>query len=163
MIHRTLDGARFSPRARGCSAIHHCDMGIQRVFPACAGMFRRHHRHFAWAQGFPRVRGDVPPTPRLFPCRQAFSPRARGCSHFYQLITMIFTVFPACAGMFRTHWPGNNRLGCFPRVRGDVPVACHQGHLVLAFSPRARGCSRMGNHVQKGGIVFPCRGYSYQV
>ena len=73
-------GMRFSPRARGCSPVNHKPPRCDKVFPACAGMFRR-FRSFGFPfQSFPRVRGDVPPPCLPSQKRGAFSPRARGCS-----------------------------------------------------------------------------------
>ena len=50
----------FSPRTRGCSSPQHIHPQNKSVFPAHAGMFRRHA------------------TPASTMC--AFSPRTRGCS-----------------------------------------------------------------------------------
>ena len=71
------------------------------VFPACAGMFRRHHM---MVLAIPR-----------------FSPRARGCSGFDSACWCCADVFPACAGMFRHHATTGLAHQGFPRVRGDVP------------------------------------------
>ena len=52
-------------------------------------------------EGFPRVRGDVPPQMISFIGEHWFSPRARGCSTFGTRRDAYAVVFPACAGMFR--------------------------------------------------------------
>ena len=52
---------RFSPRARGCSLTIVIVAHNELVFPACAGMFRFWGLGSPTKQGFPRVRGDVPP------------------------------------------------------------------------------------------------------
>ena len=43
----------------------------------------------------------------------------------------------------------------FPRVRGDVPSICDAVHALVAFSPRARGCSALERHGYHGFSVFP--------
>ena len=48
---------------------------------------------------------------------------------------------------------------CFPRVRGDVPVALSDCSPVVEFSPRARGCSETKNTPLTSMNVFPaCAG-----
>ena len=54
---------RFSPRTRGCSFGQFAADQQLRVFPAYAGMFRRYRASESPRNRFPRVRGDVPPTP----------------------------------------------------------------------------------------------------
>ena len=71
---------KFSPRARGCSGKVDPVRPILLVFPACAGMFRMMFMSGGRLSGFPRVRGDVPETPRNRARGARFSPRARGCS-----------------------------------------------------------------------------------
>ena len=131
----------FSPRARGCSArIPHVDFD-EDVFPACAGMFRRLHSHHQPGNRFPRVRGDVPLFFAPIDAKKTFSPRARGCSGPKAVGYRWKTVFPACAGMFRSNNAVHVSATRFPRVRGDVPRK-HWGVLKMPmFSPRARGCS----------------------
>ena len=97
----TTSTPSFSPRARGCSLAEDTLTPQAKVFPACAGMFRLSgccHRHW---RCFPRVRGDVPVLPALDPAAWWFSPRARGCSVGVLVDHQRFSVFPACAGMFR--------------------------------------------------------------
>ena len=152
----------FSPRARGCSyGINHCS-SFPIVFPACAGMFL-FAAYPTWGLvRFPRVRGDVPgriakwlPLMAVFPACAGmfqvdfndmlqdpeFSPRARGCSRLNCVQSKLSTVFPACAGMFLAETQLRGLRRGFPRVRGDVPMACRIAKSCTAFSPRARGCS----------------------
>ena len=74
---------------------------LVKVFPAYAGMFLRELVAVLGPDGFPRIRGDVPPPPSP-------SPRLR-------------KVFPAYAGMFQPPTPHRHPHGGFPRIRGDVP------------------------------------------
>ena len=50
----------FSPRTRGCSEAPGCPGAGILVFPAHAGMFRKHPRLRLLVPRFPRARGDVP-------------------------------------------------------------------------------------------------------
>ena len=77
----TLQFEAFSPRARGCSYSKTNWTTSTAVFPACAGMFLNFLVILKNAQGFPRVRGDVPFDLGEAPIVRRFSPRARGCSH----------------------------------------------------------------------------------
>ena len=132
---------------------------MDRVFPACAGMFLPSPHKISCALCFPRVRGDVPFSGLVLHQSGGFSPRARGCSPQRMATHHLRLVFPACAGMFRIH-----RLVCgvnssFPRVRGDVPIAQAFFNTSPRFSPRARGCSLMMRFHYQALLVFPaCAG-----
>ena len=73
--------ALFSPHTRGCSDALARPRMEPEVFPAYAGMFLLVSPQDFRSWGFPRIRGDVPETPRV---------DAVGAA-----------VFPAYAGMFR--------------------------------------------------------------
>ena len=131
--------SKFSPRARGCSLITEDLPYEDGVFPACAGMFPPTSCPTSFSSGFPRVRGDVPVGTWL----------SEGWEN----------VFPACAGMF--HGQSGHVVGmrCFPRVRGDVPTTALSSSATSSFSPRARGCSRVVEHINETVPVFPaCAG-----
>ena len=51
----------FSPHTRGCSATIDNPVATKKVFPAYAGMFRAARNIYRNHNGFPRIRGDVPP------------------------------------------------------------------------------------------------------
>mgnify|MGYP001645434232 CR=1 FL=1 len=70
------------------------------VFPAHAGMFRRHDGIMLAIPRFPRARGDVPLSGCGIVHSGKFSPRTRGCSAVQNKITVTHEVFPAHAGMF---------------------------------------------------------------
>ena len=131
----------FSPRARGCSALIRGGLPTLQVFPACAGMFLVTPVSVMITLCFPRVRGDVPRRSSMTSCLSRFSPRARGCSPYWQARVCFNPVFPACAGMFPLENPSGIRRKSFPRVRGDVPKTLTCPHSRRWFSPRARGCS----------------------
>ena len=84
-------------------------------------MFPNQTRPVSVAIRFPRVRGDVPGMVGRKTVTVMFSPRARGCSPYWQARVRFNLVFPACAGMFLARRGFRLHLLCFPRVRGDVP------------------------------------------
>ena len=114
---------RFSPHTRGCFHVRTARIRTSGVFPAYAGMFLCSSPAKAPYYRFPRIRGDIPVNvPRQEQVAQ-FSPRARGCSSWPQPSPPFGSVFPACAGMFCQYGYSTCCSRCFPRVRGDVPVA----------------------------------------
>ena len=70
----------FSPHTRGCSCLKQFVGQKRNVFPAYAGMFLSSSPWYLAAICFPRIRGDVPASPRLRPTSTMFSPHTRGCS-----------------------------------------------------------------------------------
>ena len=113
----------FSPRTRGCSHRPNTTNSIEQVFPAHAGMFREHvHGGFNRLR-FPRARGDVPQQRATESRGHRFSPRTRGCSEDSCLTDHLTPVFPAHAGMFLFQSLYLPTTACFPRARGDVPIA----------------------------------------
>ena len=92
---------RFSPHTRGCSQCSQSHQQSAPVFPAYAGMFPHAENIGNPAQGFPRIRGDVPTSPRLRNTSPPFSPHTRGCSPVLNIFPGLTPVFPAYAGMFQ--------------------------------------------------------------
>ena len=64
-------------------------------------------------------------------------------------------VFPAYAGMFPFPGTPKRTSGRFPRVRGDVPSGWVWLWVLMAFSPRTRGCSIQVTRAQLTPRVFP--------
>ena len=146
---------RFSPHTRGCSQIQRTGIPFQYVFPAYAGMFRLLPAMKNCIAGFPRIRGDVPHYSPLAALRRAFSPHTRGCSERILSVPIAPLVFPAYAGMFPTAPTICATWGCFPRIRGDVPINCVSSALCMVFSPHTRGCSYASSGATTALIVFP--------
>ena len=131
----------FSPHTRGCSAVGTDQQYIKHVFPAYAGMFRMKLLPHRKAQGFPRIRGDVPAEIDALTEAARFSPHTRGCSAMASAAQAVDDVFPAYAGMFRTPAKPKTPSTSFPRIRGDVPAKQARDSRILRFSPHTRGCS----------------------
>ena len=138
---RRLGQHQFSPHTRGCSGAQKGLQGLQKVFPAYAGMFLAHASAIERKISFPRIRGDVPIVTFMQASASAFSPHTRGCSLFLLFRGHLLTVFPAYAGMFRKENASEIKEICFPRIRGDVPGFQASRPLEGAFSPHTRGCS----------------------
>ena len=97
---RHLRPLEFSPHTRGCSAQPFDVVRRVSVFPAYAGMFLIPHDGYTQAEGFPRIRGDVPLQVCYTILSIAFSPHTRGCSSAASPALICAAVFPAYAGMF---------------------------------------------------------------
>ena len=104
---------------------------------------------------FPRIRGDVPFSPRVASTPPKFSPHTRGCSGRSCFSSASRAVFPAYAGMFLANRAGRSRLPGFPRIRGDVPFAPSILLGMNWFSPHTRGCSPGVIYVAEKAPVFP--------
>jgi len=165
-----------SPRTRGCSARHDLEPDENRVFPAHAGVLRRHRLITPHSDKCsPRTRGcsgqdgSRKQGGRVFPAhagvlrrfarqiRHCWSvPRARGGAPVAMVITAGHVdVFPAHAGVLRSVTPrGWSQTWCSPRTRG-----CSASRLYLVeihpCSPRTRGCSGRLRFARRIGRVFP--------
>ena len=104
---------------------------------------------------FPRIRGDVPKSPRVCKPFLMFSPHTRGCSASSASKRIRSFVFPAYAGMFLRCGASPMGLGRFPRIRGDVPSSILHMLNDIKFSPHTRGCSGRHGCFSGYGCVFP--------
>ena len=145
----------FSPHTRGCSDPHQLITTKNLVFPAYAGMFRRHANVLPQETCFPRIRGDVPVRPQILNNPEAFSPHTRGCSAPTMPPIMAAIVFPAYAGMFLLSTGFGKKGERFsPHTRGCsdqlLPMIEHG-----RVSPHTRGCSESTWFRNRTGSVFP--------
>ena len=145
----------FSPHTRGCSAGEAREERRKKVFPAYAGMFLAADINASTAQGFPRIRGDVPLRTTIFQSQRWFSPHTRGCSYLSSGILTRSEVFPAYAGMFRSKSMPHQAPPRFPRIRGDVPRGLRTLKRTHWFSPHTRGCSHGNANMLTTPLVFP--------
>ena len=131
---------KSSPRKRGCF-LRFLGFGAEeRVFPAQAGVFRRHDR-LAFAEGrLPRASGGVSKKAPSRAAAPTSSPRKRGCFSQRASSCSSHWVFPAQAGVF---------LGCsgctssnhgLPRASGGVSRDDTERLALSLSSPRKRGC-----------------------
>ena len=152
---RCTQACAFSPHTRGCSWLDSFGEERGAVFPAYAGMFPHLVGQDGGNCGFPRIRGDVPPTSRPPWAICSFSPHTRGCSDLKKKTLYAAVVFPAYAGMFRSSLSDTELRKCFPRIRGDVPPTTLLYSPTTEFSPHTRGCSADLHQLGEYELVFP--------
>ena len=150
-----ISGGAFSPHTRGCSLDSTREQLDQLVFPAYAGMFLEAVKNGIFANGFPRIRGDVPQQSLELSAQTSFSPHTRGCSSPFISRAVNVPVFPAYAGMFRKGQLQGAFPQRFPRIRGDVPLTINVKYVNGEFSPHTRGCSGATAHRPNRIQVFP--------
>jgi len=89
----------FTPHARGSTVVL-CFLSFEAtVYPACAGIDHRCLCRVSRHQGLPRMRGDRPGVPGIFPARRKFTPHARGSTRRGEITVLWTIVYPACAGI----------------------------------------------------------------
>ena len=89
----------FTPHARGSTVVL-CFLSFEAtVYPACAGIDHRCLCRVSLHQGLPRMRGDRPGVPGIFPARRKFTPHARGSTRRGEITVLWTIVYPACAGI----------------------------------------------------------------
>ena len=131
-----------SPPTRGWT-LRELLAGLAYVgFPAHAGMDPLTASRAFPALGFPRPRGDGPPTARTT-CRAArVSPPTRGWTPVEHPFLEIAAGFPAHAGMDPSSSLRGNSERRFPRPRGDGPPSSLRSTAVGRVSPPTRGWTR---------------------
>ena len=88
---------RSSPHARGWSRVPCRSARLRVVFPACAGVVPGMSTLWKTWKCLPRMRGGGPGASLGIPPGSMSSPHARGWSVVTGAITIICSVFPACA------------------------------------------------------------------
>ena len=149
---------RFTPHARGSTAYPYFTNLGYSVYPACAGIDHRCLCRVSRHQGLPRMRGDRPGVPGIFPARRKFTPHARGSTRRGEITVLWTIVYPACAGIdpHRGSSPGPLRL---PRMRGDRPSCVLPDTKIPQFTPHARGSTLSGIKIYPRNFVYPaCAG-----
>ena len=147
----------FPPHARGWTPRLNPVVKPGPVSPARAGMDPGRRATGSRSSSFPRTRGDGPQVVvtkgRVFP----FPPHARGWTPCSELAEGGPCVSPARAGMdpclLRTLATGV----CFPRTRGDGPLASRTSALPDTFPPHARGWTPWRNCDHRPVGVSPAR------
>ena len=133
---------RVSPHTRGWTLGPWIRCSGLLGFPAHAGMDPCSCQDASAAPGFPRTRGDGPPS-EYKKCGCGWvSPHTRGWTLATQIVASEAWGFPAHAGMdlSRTTWDGTT-YG-FPRTRGDGPPASIRRLAARTVSPHTRGWTR---------------------
>ncbi len=146
---------QFSPPTRGWPVLLGGMHEKGAVFPAHAGMARGSADSGSLHSGFPRPRGDGPPDSSHASCAAWFSPPTRGWPVTGTIRNPGLSVFPAHAGMARTHHHTMKTIIRFPRPRGDGPPIGTDEMARIAFSPPTRGWPGLRTFASGVRQVFP--------
>ncbi len=150
---------RFTPHARGSTAIEAVEARGYTVYPACAGIDRRKRPSSSSRSSLPRMRGDRPPVRDMIHVFRMFTPHARGSTRTGRHLPGAAIVYPACAGIDRTSARCVCSMGGLPRMRGDRPRNEKRTRRRTLFTPHARGstCKPCYNGIKQQ--VYPaCAG-----
>ncbi len=104
---------------------------------------------------FPRTRGDGPQRIVGGSKHVVFSPHTRGWTGYAAVLPHCEIVFPAHAGMDRNSLHFGILCPCFPRTRGDGPMATAFTTHAPTFSPHTRGWTAIPVYVYGFAEVFP--------
>ncbi len=112
---------RFTPHARGSTRLlPYCWRSLS-VYPACAGIDLDLPQVLATYPCLPRMRGDRPGKWREWIRDTPFTPHARGSTSRTTVLSPVFVVYPACAGIDPVHADLIAARVSLPRMRGDRP------------------------------------------
>ena len=139
-------GRWLPPHARGCTPRRRHRGRSGDASPARAGMYRPAPSARKSSRGFPRTRGDVPPSMAAPGKRRPLPPHARGCTPALEGELPGPPASPARAGMYLSRYWGRAGRLSFPRTRGDVPTRRLSRRCSLRLPPHARGCTRRRAH-----------------
>ena len=113
---------RFTPHARGSTQTKKDTVGLNLVYPACAGIDPLTEKNIRMQCCLPRMRGDRPCWQGLWRKQKKFTPHARGSTFFRRFKRICQLVYPACAGIDRLPAFLERMSAGLPRMRGDRPV-----------------------------------------
>ncbi|CCH29285.1 hypothetical protein BN6_19655 [Saccharothrix espanaensis DSM 44229] len=133
--------ATSSPRERGWSHVAALVAVHAAVFPARAGVVRRHHPHPDPTGSLPRASGGGPRSHRPWRTSLRSSPRERGWSRAQYPSYAYQRVFPARAGVVPPPAPAGSPATGLPCASGGGPVGRELWLHHSMSSPRERGWS----------------------
>ena len=107
--------------------------------PAHAGIDRRSAATSRRSRCFPRARGDRPSAAEADRAGRALPPRTRGSTPALQPPRCRVGASPAHAGIDPRGLAEGSVFRCFPRARGDRPLAAEGWGEVRMLPPRTRG------------------------
>ncbi len=149
----------FTPHARGSTRSDELDTKRHKVYPACAGIDRKHRSDSEIHLRLPRMRGDRPFSKNTKRRPREFTPHARGSTHSREYQRSHDLVYPACAGIDPKSpqtLPSWSRL---PRMRGDRPHSRRHSSDISTFTPHARGSTPYHTGPFRKHVVYPaCAG-----
>ena len=149
----------FTPHARGSTVILNSRVGVNAVYPACAGIDLVLYSCTIRVPGLPRMRGDRPHGKAFTMNLLQFTPHARGSTHVTFSFFTSIPVYPACAGIDLGHLGGLFSPMGLPRMRGDRPVQPTSSVGYVVFTPHARGSTAFPSVEDSSLPVYPaCAG-----
>ena len=154
----------FTPHARGSTLILSSTVGLEHVYPACAGIDLWKKTKRSMTRCLPRMRGDRPKGARggVPGCR--FTPHARGSTPRDTTYYPPSRVYPACAGIDPHLLIPATSLYSLPRMRGDRPRSALAAKRNLAFTPHARGSTSSRHSIRVHPLVYPaCAGIDHEL
>ncbi len=110
-----------TPHARGSTQCQSRARRPSQGYPACAGI------HPYWGSTtkalscLPRMRGDPPEVVGWKGLSELSTPHARGSTSLIGEMTVLSSVYPACAGIHPVSGLRKATTGSLPRMRGDPP------------------------------------------
>ena len=118
-----------SPPRRGCFKKSPRVGGLDKVFPASAGVFQRDSLRLCLRRSLPRLGGGVSSIPGVVALDLMSSPPRRGCFFGCGSFRFCSGVFPASAGVFlaqakearEAHRSSPPRRGCFWPIEWAIP------------------------------------------
>ena len=139
----------FVPRMRGWSCRRIVKIESTNICPAYAGMILYSSNTQLSTQNLSRVCGDDPLLSRSRTAYFQFVPRMRGWSLATNLLSELFNICPAYAGMIPAKYSVEYLAYYLSRVCGDDPVILPLNIVQSEFVPRMRGWS-LCNSYRKG-------------
>ncbi len=84
-----------------------------------------------------------------------YSPRAWGCTVRCEKFNVDEALFPTSVGVYRRLPVEFYRPGTIPHERGGVPLGNNRFLMLVAYSPRAWGCTEATQEDVQEGDLFP--------
>jgi len=152
----------FTPHARGSTLTRTLPTKMPTVYPACAGIDPWKKETQTILASLPRMRGDRPYTAEQFERLMKFTPHARGSTPSLIVVILAGFVYPACAGIDLCQDGAHYMVVCLPRMRGDRPMNMITIKTWYAFTPHARGSTRLLRSADESYMVYPaCAGIDH--
>ena len=149
------------PLARGTAAKTFILQHSFRITPACAGNSRPCCGNTKAGGDHPRLRGEQPLQPSLWPCHRGSPPLARGTEFCACRCILQAGITPACAGNRWMSGKEAKEAGDHPRLRGEQIRAAILSGRDAGSPPLARGTVvNVGGLCDNGGITPACAGNS---
>ena len=133
----------FTPHARGSTSKIKSSRPLSEIYPACAGINPQLWQGGRYLLHLPRMRGDQPNGYATCNAEKEFTPHARGSPYADPRRWFCSQIYPACAGINPIRYASGSQSIDLPRMRGDQPASGTDRADMPAFTPHARGSTRL--------------------